>query len=51
MLSAEIRAAFGAQHFASSYICWMQQTEGLANLYAVTKDERYKASWPSRWRQ
>ena len=42
MLSAEIRAAFGAQHFASSYICWMQQTEGLANLYAVTKDERYR---------
>jgi DUF1680 family protein len=42
MLSAEIRAAFGAQHFASSYICWMQQTEGLANLYAATKDERYR---------
>jgi DUF1680 family protein len=42
MLSAEIRAAFGAQHFASSYICWMQQTEGLANLYMVTKDERYR---------
>jgi len=42
MLSAEIRAAFGAQHFASSYICWMQQTEGLANLYAVTRDERYR---------
>lgn len=42
MLSEEIRAAFGAQHFASSYICWMQQTEGLANLYVVTKDERYR---------
>ena len=42
MLSKEIRAAFGAQHFASSYICWMQQTEGLANLYIATKDERYK---------
>jgi DUF1680 family protein len=42
MLSAEIRAEFGAQHFASSYICWMQQTEGLANLYMVTKDERYR---------
>ncbi|MGA2049456.1 MAG: beta-L-arabinofuranosidase domain-containing protein, partial [Terracidiphilus sp.] len=42
MLSAEMRAAFGAQHFASSYVCWMQQTEGLANLYAVTKDERYR---------
>jgi DUF1680 family protein len=42
MLSKEIRDAFGAQHFASSYICWMQQTEGLANLYTVTKDERYR---------
>jgi len=42
MLSTEIREAFGAQHFASSYICWMQQTEGLANLYAATKDERYR---------
>lgn len=42
MLSKEIRDAFGAQHFASSYICWMQQTEGLANLYMVTKDERYR---------
>jgi DUF1680 family protein len=42
MLSEEIRAAFGAQHFASSYICWMQQTEGLANLYVATEDERYR---------
>jgi DUF1680 family protein len=42
MLSREMREEFGAQHFASSYICWMQQTEGLAGLYAVTKDERYK---------
>jgi DUF1680 family protein len=42
MLSEEIRAGFGAQHFASSYICWMQQTEGLANLYVVTKNERYR---------
>ena len=42
MLSPEIRQAFGAQHFASSYICWTQQTEGLANLYEVTKDERYR---------
>jgi DUF1680 family protein len=41
MLSKEIRDAFGAQHFASSYICWMQQTEGLAGLYVITKDERY----------
>ena len=42
MLSKEIRDAFGAQHFASSYICWMQQTEGLAGLYVITKDERYR---------
>jgi hypothetical protein len=42
MLSKEMRESFGAQHFASSYICWMQQTEGLANLHMVTKDERYR---------
>ena len=33
---------FGAAHFASSYICWTQQTEGLAALYAVTREVRYK---------
>ncbi|MGB6194216.1 MAG: beta-L-arabinofuranosidase domain-containing protein [Terracidiphilus sp.] len=42
MFSQQMRDAFGAQHFASSYICWTQQTEGLANLYAVTRDERYR---------
>jgi DUF1680 family protein len=42
MLSKQIRDAFGAQHFASSYICWTQQTEGLALLYAVTRDDRYR---------
>lgn len=42
MLSKGIRDAFGAQHFASSYICWTQQTEGLAKLYGATKDERYR---------
>jgi DUF1680 family protein len=42
MLSREIRDEFGAQHFASSYICWLQQTEGLANLYVVTRDARYR---------
>ncbi len=42
MLSQQMRDAFGAQHFASSYICWTQQTEGLANLYAITRDERYR---------
>jgi DUF1680 family protein len=42
MLSNEIREQFSASHFASSYICWTQQTEGLANLYAVTHDDRYR---------
>ena len=42
MLSKEIREEFGAAHFASSYICWTQQTEGLASLYAATHDDRYK---------
>lgn len=42
MLSSQMREAFGAQHFASSYICWTQQTEGLANLYAITHDPRYR---------
>jgi len=42
MLSKEMREAFGAQHFAASYICWMQQTEGLAGLYVVSNDERYR---------
>jgi DUF1680 family protein len=42
MLSQQTRDAFGAAHFASSYICWMQQSEGLANLFILTKDARYK---------
>jgi len=42
MLSREIRDGFGAKHFASSYICWTQQTEGLALLYGITKEERYR---------
>lgn len=42
MLSPKIREEFGAAHFASSYICWMQQTEGLSNLYLATHDARYK---------
>ncbi len=43
MLSPAIRASFGAQHFASSYICWTQQTEGLANLYELTHDQRFRS--------
>lgn len=42
MLSPEMRAEFSAQHFAASYICWTQQTEGLALLYGATKDEKYR---------
>ncbi|MGD0940201.1 MAG: beta-L-arabinofuranosidase domain-containing protein [Terracidiphilus sp.] len=34
--------AFSADHYASSYVCWTQQTEGLAALYAVTRDDRYQ---------
>ncbi len=40
--STAMAAAFGAAHFASSYICWTQQTEGLAALYAATRDVRYR---------
>lgn len=39
--SAEMSSAFDAAHFATSYICWTQQTEGLAALYAATQDKRY----------
>ncbi len=42
MLSEQIRGEFGAQHFASSYICWTQQTEGLASLFESTSDARYR---------
>lgn len=40
--SQQMADDFGAGHFATSYICWTQQTEGLAALYAVTKDARYR---------
>ena len=43
MLSPSMREAFGAQHFAASYICWTQQTEGLAQLYRASGDGRYRA--------
>jgi DUF1680 family protein len=39
--SQQMADAFNANHFASSYICWTQQTEGLAALYATTGDTRY----------
>jgi len=40
--SRAMAEAFSADHYASSYICWTQQTEGLAALYAVTRDDRYR---------
>jgi DUF1680 family protein len=40
--SQKMADAFSAEHYASSYICWTQQTEGLALLYAATKDARYR---------
>lgn len=40
--SKKMADEFGAAHFASGYICWTQQTEGLAALYAATKDARYR---------
>ena len=40
--SQKMAEEFGAAHFASSYICWTQQTEGLAALYAATGDTHYR---------
>jgi DUF1680 family protein len=40
--SSKMADEFSAAHFASSYICWTQQTEGLAALYAETQDPRYR---------
>lgn len=40
--SQQMADDFGAGHFATSYICWTQQTEGLAALYAETKEEKYR---------
>ncbi len=35
--SQQMAEDFGAGHFATSYICWTQQTEGLAALYAARR--------------
>jgi DUF1680 family protein len=40
--SQKMAEEFGAGHFATSYICWTQQTEGLAALYAETKESKYR---------
>ena len=40
--SQQMADDFGAGHFATSYICWTQQTEGLAALYTETKETKYR---------
>ena len=40
--STQMAEKFGAEHFASGYICWTQQTEGLAALFAATGDLRFR---------
>ncbi|UWZ83951.1 glycoside hydrolase family 127 protein [Occallatibacter riparius] len=40
--SQQMADEFNAAHFASSYICWTQQTEGLAALFVATGDTRYR---------
>jgi DUF1680 family protein len=40
--SQQMADDFGAGHFATSFICWTQQTEGLAALYAETKEAKYR---------
>lgn len=40
--SSRMSDAFNAEHFATSYICWTQQTEGLAALYAATREQKYR---------
>jgi DUF1680 family protein len=40
--SQQMAEDFGAGHFATSYICWTQQTEGLSGLYAQTREAKYR---------
>ena len=39
--SSQMATDFDAAHFATSYICWTQQIEGLARLYKATGDAKY----------
>jgi DUF1680 family protein len=39
----EVRKEFNGERFAAGYICWTHNTEGLAELYRVTRDDRYLA--------
>jgi DUF1680 family protein len=41
MNSEENRQRFDRNQFASAYICWTQNIEAFAELYRLTKDERY----------
>ena len=36
-----LRQRIDSEEFASGYICWTHNIEGLAELYRVTKDQRY----------
>ncbi len=42
MNSDSVRRQFGAGHYATSYICWTQNIEGLAELFRLTKDSSYR---------
>ncbi len=39
--ASEVRSTFSADKLAHGYICWTQNLEGLALLYAATSDQRY----------
>ncbi len=41
MNSEAMRARFDANHYATSYICWTQNIEGIAALFRITRDTRY----------
>jgi DUF1680 family protein len=42
MNSEETRSRFETGQFASGYICWTQNIEAFAELYRLTRDERYR---------
>lgn len=42
MNSDSIRRQYDAGHFATGYICWTQNIEGLTALFRVTKDSSYR---------
>jgi DUF1680 family protein len=42
MDSEPIRRRFEAKQFATGYICWTQNIEALAELYRLTRDDRWR---------